>query len=212
MARQPKPSGQKLADKGKPVQSRLVSSREKRPHFLIVCEGQETEANYFKSFRLDVTVKVIGTGYNTETLVLRTKEIQEQAQREGRAYKDVWVVFDRDDFPSDDFNNAIEQARQAGFGVAYSNEAFELWYILHFDYLNSGVSRKQYKQMLSEKLKKTYQKNDPMMYWHLEKQQYIAIQNAETLLKSYQPECNPVNDNPCTTVHQLVMRLNEHLV
>lgn len=214
MPRRPKPSGRKLPDKGKPVQSRSVRSREKPPHFLIVCEGEETEVRYFESFKVDVNVQVIGTGFNTEALVAYTKKLQSQAAAEERPYKNVWVVFDRDSFPPDDFNNAIEQARKAGFCVAYSNEAFELWYILHYDFLNTGVTRSQYKKMLTQRLLKPYKKNDPTTYYHLQENgnQGFAIQNAIRLLNDYQPNHNPANDNPCTTVFELVMELNEHLV
>jgi hypothetical protein len=127
-------------------------------------------------------------------------------------YDRVWAVFDRDSFKASSFNSAIMKAKANGIECAWSNEAFELWYILHFDYMNTGVSRVQYKQMLSERLKKPYKKNDPTMYINLQKLQYIAIQNAETLYKFYQPQHNPTNDNPCTKVHELVMELNEHLV
>jgi hypothetical protein len=211
MTRTRKPSGKKLLDKGKPEQERPVNSRQKPPHFLIVCEGQVTETSYFKGFRLSVEVEVLGTGCNTEELVRFTQKKQEQARKEGRLYQDVWVVFDRDDFPPDDFNNAIEQARKAGIHVAYSNEAFELWYILHFDYMSSGVKRERYQEMLSNRLHKPYRKNDVMIYHLLENLQEIAIQHAENLLASYQPHTNPESDNPSTTVHQLVKKLNEYL-
>ena len=38
--------------------------------FLIVCEGEETEPNYFKAFRLSsARVWVHGLGFNTDSLV-----------------------------------------------------------------------------------------------------------------------------------------------
>jgi len=211
MPRKPKPSGRKLLDKGKPIQTRSINSREKSPSFLIVCEGEKTEPNYFKGFELNITVEVIGAGFNTETLVSHTQKIRTKAEKDKRPYSDIWVVFDRDSFPADDFQNAITKAQQAGFGVAYSNESFELWYILHFDYMSSGVPRTQYQQMLSERLNKPYKKNDLTLYARLKNQQHIAIQNAEKLHNSYEPNHNPVTDNPCTTVYQLVRKLNEHL-
>ncbi len=212
MPRQPKPSGRKLPDKGHVIQVRSIYSREKLPSFLIVCEGEKTEPHYFKGFKLNITVEVIGSGFNTEMLVSFTQEIKEKAEKDQQPYNDIWVVFDRDSFPPDDFQNAITKAQQSGFSVAYSNEAFELWYILHFDYMSSGVSRTQYEDMLTKRLKKPYKKNDPTMYMRLEKMQYIAIQNAEKLHNSYKPMHNPAKDNPCTTVYELVRKLNKYLV
>jgi len=218
MMRRRKPSGRKLPDKGQTIQNRPVDSRDKYPEFLIVCEGEKTEPNYFKGFRLNIKVTVIGSGFNTETLVTHTQELKKKAEAEKRPYKAIWVVFDKDEFPADDFNNAILKAKEAGFNVAYSNEAFELWYILHFDYMNNGVSRTQYEEMLSKRLGKPYKKNNPLMYLLLQKVrtqhigQHAAIQNAEKLLKFYNTKHNPANDNPCTTVHQLVLELNKHLI
>lgn len=102
MPRRPKPDGRKLPDKGKPIQSRSVNSREKPPSFLIVCEGEKTEPHYFMGFRLNVTVKVIGSGFNTETLISYTQEIKEKAEKDRQPYTDIWVVFDRDSFPAND--------------------------------------------------------------------------------------------------------------
>ena len=42
-------------------------------------------------------------------------------------------MFDKDDFSANDFNNAITIAESNNLGVAYSNQAFEYWIILHFD-------------------------------------------------------------------------------
>lgn len=64
----------------------------------------------------------------------------------------VWCVFDRDNFPAQNFNNAFEIARHNDINIAYSNEAFELWYFLHFDYCDSAMSRDQYQEKLSDLL------------------------------------------------------------
>ncbi|RME44684.1 MAG: RloB domain-containing protein [Caldilineae bacterium] len=211
MARKPKPSGRKLPDKGKPLlRQRPVNRRELRPRFLIVCEGEKTEPNYFRSFRVNAVVEVRGIGRNTLQLVEYARKLQNEANRKGQPYTQVWIVLDRDTFPAQDFNDAIRQAEKEGFGVAYSNEAFELWYVLHFEYLDSAISRRQYQKKLAGKLKRPYRKNDITLYRHLLPHQDTAIRNAQKLLASY-PTPNPARDNPCTTVHLLVQELNRHL-
>lgn len=48
----------------------------------------------------------------------------------------VWCVFDVDDFykkSKQKFNNAIENARKNGVRIAFFNECFELWILLHFE-------------------------------------------------------------------------------
>jgi hypothetical protein len=153
---------------------------------------------------------VEGLGMNTLSLVKATLKIIERVKKDGIQYDQVWCVFDKDDFQIQNFNNAIDLANQKNIKVAYSNEAFELWYLLHFNYYNSGVSRDQYKVMLSKLLKCPYKKNDTTMYQKLLDKQSTAISNAEKLLKTYYPG-NPGKDNPSTKVHHLVMELNKFL-
>jgi hypothetical protein len=187
---------------------RKVETRELRQIFLIVCEGAKTEPNYFRNFRVSTTVKEIqveGVGYNPSKLVQEAKELKAQGD-----YDQVWCVFDRDDWPKQDFNNAIANAERAGFKVAYSNEAFELWYVLHFEFLNTGLPRKDYIAKLDNLLKKKYKKNSDTIYEEIENLQPTAIKHAKNLLKQYNL-CNPESDNPSTTVHLLVEALNEFI-
>jgi len=126
-------------------------------------------------------------------------------------YAQVWCVFDRDSFPAERFNAALDLARRYGIRVAYSNEAFELWYLLHFHYHNSATSRQNYGEMLTARLGRPYKKNDPHLYEELIDLQPNAIRNAQKLLDYYSPAHNPERDNPSTTVHLLVQELNKHI-
>ena len=55
--------------------------------FLIVCEGEVTEPEYFNAFRLtSANVKAIGEGMNTISLVNEAIAIKEQEKRKGRSY------------------------------------------------------------------------------------------------------------------------------
>lgn len=187
---------------------RNVGSRgNDRDRILIVCEGEETERNYFEGFRLtNVTVK--GTGYNTESLVQKAIAIKRQAIRDKEKYDQVWSVFDRDSFSPEIFNNAFILARAHGIKIAYSNEAFELWYLLHFNYYDTGLSRDQYKAKLSHLLGHEYKKNSPSIFEEIIEHQDNAMKNAIRLLSQY-PNLNPENDNPSTSVHLLVEELRK---
>lgn len=62
----------------------------KKPSILIVCEGDNTEPSYFNQFRLSfATVKSVGEGYNTISLVERARQLSNQNK-----YDQVWCVFD----------------------------------------------------------------------------------------------------------------------
>jgi hypothetical protein len=109
-----------------------------------------TEPSYFHQFRLtSATIKAVGEGYNTVTLVQRAIELYNEGE-----YDQVWCVFDKDDFPAQDFNNAIQIAEASGMKIAYSNQAFEYWLILHFDDHQGGaMHRRQYCAKINEHLK-----------------------------------------------------------
>jgi hypothetical protein len=196
MARKRKPSGRDYP-------SRRVNIRDPLPRFLIVCEGEKTEPAYFDGFRVpSVTIEIVGLGKDPLTLV------EQALDRRGRGeYDQVWCVFDRDDVPADLFNQALLLAQRYRIKVAYSNQAFELWYLLHFHYVNTPLSRRDYGDRLSSQLGRPYQKDDPTLYRELLPVQAEALRNAERLLAQYNPR-NPALDDPSTTVHKLVQELN----
>jgi hypothetical protein len=188
---------------------RKVNTREVRTRFLIVCEGKKTEPNYFRSFRVNRDVVEIdikpGLGQQPSQLI----KIAENENIKGD-YDQVWCVFDRDNWTANDFNNAIISAKNKGFKVAYSNEAFELWYVLHFEFLNAGINRKDYVKKLNGALSKQYLKNSETIYDELLNKQDIAIKNAIKLLSQYQSPIPAIN-NSSTTVHLLVQELNKFI-
>jgi RloB-like protein len=188
---------------------RKVDTRNIRERFLIVCEGAKTEPNYFKSFRVNRTIfeaDIRGFGYNTLSLVNKAIELKAEDD-----YDQVWCVFDRDSFPAQIFNAAFDKAKREGIKIAYSNEAFELWYLLHFQYYDSAIKRKEYERMLTKLLGHKYEKNSENIYEELIDLQADAIRNAKRLHASYSPR-NPERDNPSTTVFELVEALNKFIV
>jgi hypothetical protein len=173
---------------------------------LIICEGEKTEPEYFKSFRITTReVEIVGLGKDPKTIV----EYANQRKKDGD-YDQVWCVFDKDDMKKGRFDTAMKKANAHDIKIAYSNEAFELWYLLHFEYLDSAITRKQYIKKLDKLLGVKYRKNDPDMYEKLLDKQDQAIKRSKKLLKQY-PDNNPFKNNPSTTVHQLVSVLNKYI-
>jgi hypothetical protein len=132
--------------KRSPKLERNEPEKAEKESILIVCEGKNTEPSYFNSFRLaSATIRATGDGKNTISLV---QEAQKLALKDD--YDQVWCVFDKDGFPNEHFNNAIYMAESQGFKVAYSNQAFEYWLILHFeDHQGSAMGRKEYCKKLN---------------------------------------------------------------
>ena len=214
MARKRKPSGRRKGG-SKGYRPRTILKRSPGERFLIVCEGEKTEPNYFNSFRLPglIYVHAEGFGVSPPQLVEVALEIKRNSSRNRghEPFDQIWCVFDRDDWTDSDFNNAIRQAENKGLKVAYSNQAFELWYLLHFHYYNFPMHRKDYENKLSELLGCPYSKNSSDMYDQLRSQQSMAVKNARHLLKLY-PNPQPASDNPSTTVHILVEELNQFML
>lgn len=178
---------------------------------LIVCEGEKTEPNYFRAFGLSsAKVRVEGCGANTLSLVKKAIDIRKKSKAHDEIFDQVWCVFDRDNFPPQNFNAAFDLAVKENIKIAYSNEAFELWYLLHFHYYDSAISRNENKMKLTQLLNHPYKKNSQSMHKELLDKQNAAVKNAEKLIKTYNPP-DPGNDNPSTTVHKLVLELNKHL-
>jgi hypothetical protein len=189
---------------------------------LIVCEGEKTEPNYFRAFdkirrgSIVYEIETGGGGINTIDVV------DEAIRLRGNAlipYDRVWAVFDRDSFPPVNFNNAIKKAEANGINCAWSNEAFEIWYLLHFHNRITAMSREEYRKAISDavndspknKSKKkdyVYAKNDPNN--HRTINQYGCQDDAIRWAQGLHEKCMGERyhkHNPCTLVYKLVLQL-----
>jgi len=147
-------------------------------------------------------------------LVREAIGLKRDAEKTGKPYNQVWVVFDRDNFPERNFREALRLCNKEKIGFAVSNEAFELWYLLHYDYVIAGLARSQYAEKLSDRMGKTYIKNDAGMYSRLKNRQNKAIERAKKLEKFHFEKLGRhdyYKANPVTTVYQLVETLNEYI-
>lgn len=141
------------------------STKVVKQSFLIVCEGENTEPDYFNEFKLSsAKVESIGEGMNTISLVNRAIQIKKEYLKKETKFDQYWVVFDKDDWTNSDFNTAIQLAESNGFSVAYSNQAFEYWFILHFNLHQGQVNRNTYEETLSNYLGFKYSKESAITY------------------------------------------------
>jgi hypothetical protein len=188
---------------------------------LIVCEGEKTEPNYFKSFDKNCNGTFIyeldlqGGGINTIGVVDKAIELRDKAHT---PYDRVWAVFDKDSFSNKNFNGAITKATANNIDCAWSNEAFELWFLLHFYDRSTGMHRTEYEKALTDavnssgKYPKTkkfkYKKNDAKIKDILDQcgSQKNAIKWAEALNQTYDNQ-KYSDQNPCTTVYKLVRQI-----
>ncbi|MDE5976926.1 MAG: RloB family protein [Turicibacter sp.] len=191
-----------------------------RNKFFIITNGEQTEYNYFtllKAKRSVYDVKVIFENADPLGLV-------QYAQRFVLEANQVWCVFDIDDTYKDKrLVPALKQAEENGIKVAYSNVAFEVWLISHFEKCKPTLQLKDYAHELDRLLKEngknlTYSKNDEKLLKTCFIPNYKkAMENAKILNQTYVKEHNAKYPNQrqpiwnwisSTTVYKLVEALN----
>jgi hypothetical protein len=126
--------------RGKPL-GRVGSTRPEQRRFLIYCEGEQTEDQYFKGLRnelraLPVTVCIGGAHGEPRSLVKAAVAHKERAPRSAAdrytAYDEVWCVVDVEaPRPHPSLDDALVLARRGGVRGAVTNPCFELWLLLH---------------------------------------------------------------------------------
>lgn len=212
------------------------AARKKREHefktpktnsFLIVTEGECTERLYFEGMqklilekvggKIDVkpVIDIHGKGRATEKLIEATDKIVKNA---AIFYQNIWVVFDKDE--NDDFDKAIEDGKSKGYNIAWSNQSFEYWLYLHFNYSDAALHRK----LWEDKLKKifvdnhlgngTYEKNYEDIYNTVNIYDGVntAINNAKRRMSGFdERRTKPSEYDPGTEVYKLVEQLKAYL-
>lgn len=224
----------------KDIDERPIRSRKYNDYFLIVCEDESTEPYYFGEFqklfdslfpeKRTVFLKAVGTGRNSLGVVEQAVEERDRLQNEADTHIDhVWAVFDKDSLDETEgnlerFNQAFLLAEKESIEVAYSNECFELWLLLHYQDVAADVplSRRDYiYPQLELAVNKGRTEDTKILYDHKHPShsfidaiiksgsQENAIQRAADLddyhVKHGHP---PVESNPNTHVYRLVRLLN----
>lgn len=197
--------------------------------FLIVTEGKRTEPLYFGGIKkliqdkiggiVDVVelpqIDIEGEGCATGKLIEKTEEIVSRAKI---IYQNIWVVFDKDDF--EDFDEAIKEGIEKGYNIAWSNQSFEYWIYLHFEYSDAALHRDDWNKKLDELFERyklgdnKYQKNYEDIYTMLESISGAdtAIKNAKRRMSEFREKTDiPSKYDPGTTVYRLVEELKKYL-
>lgn len=190
---------------------------------LIVCEGSKTEPNYFLSLKDHINQKevnriqleIVGGLGNTIGLFERARQIVSESVN---GYSNVWLVYDKDDFPADHFNEVEERCRNCSEsdGVTYhaiwSNQCIELWFLLHFMYLQADLHRNEYFPRLTESLGRhgAYAKNREDIFEILLPYLDDAIQNAMRLEEENQGK-TPTESAPGTKMHIMMQEFKQYL-
>jgi len=223
--------------------------------FIIYCEDDNSEPIYFRSLATErVKINAI---QNQKSGKLNLINAIGDCVREKRAFfsdnryqiieglqNHIWCVYDRDleseqfeEIPNKnnlDFDMAIQTASNAGLNIAWSNDAFELWILLHFEDvpLEAILHRNYIYERLTE-IFKTIEPRSPELdeitnHQHFyyknsfKRKEYFlkivlptltqrmpeAIERAKKLELHFADRGEPFHKrNPCTLVHHLVEKI-----
>lgn len=194
-------------------------------YHLIVTEGTDTEPAYFGSMKDIINstysdriqLGVYGAGDNTLSLFQKANQL---ASSSANGYKHVWIVYDTDDFPADHINKTAElcatkSTEETTYHAIWSNQCIELWFLLHFSFMQSDLHRNSYWPKLTEILASQglggYEKNRTDMYQILFPYMDTAIANALKLDKINAGKL-PSASAPGTKVYELVEKLKPYLI
>ena len=121
---------------------RRTNKRKINKRVLILCEGGETEPNYFKGLKRDkaqrnrlaaLRIEVYDSNKSTgRELVVEAKHLRKIAKHEKNPYDDIWVVIDKDGYTK--HPQTFDQASANRINIAFSSISFEFWILLHFNY------------------------------------------------------------------------------
>ena len=193
-------------------------------YHLIVTEGTGTEPLYFKAIKDAVESKYRGriyldiSGKGDNTLSLFNRAVAD-VEHSNIVYKHVWLVYDKDDFPAEHFDKTAKLCEAAGteetaYHAIWSNQCIELWFLLHFMFLQSDLHRNEYCPKITECLnaidKGKYTKNRADMFDILHPYMDDAIRNAKKLEKNNQGR-TPAKSSPGTQVYKLIEILKPYL-
>ncbi|WP_159477960.1 RloB family protein [Dyadobacter sp. 3J3] len=223
--------------------------------FIIFCEDEVSEPLYFRSFGSDrVKINEIP---NQRSKKLNLENAIQKCTEDGLMHFDgkrhkvldsidekIWCVYDRDLEHTDltqikkvndlQFDNAISLAEDAGIRVAWSNDCFELWILLHFEEVvnDQAFHRDFVYERLTEVFKAIPNQHEdlaritghPDFYYKnnfkkrydfltsvlplLKERRDVAIERSK-VLQAHFAQTNPAYHlrNPCTMVHELVLSI-----
>lgn len=193
--------------KRKNLSKRMYSS------VLIVCEGQNTEINYFKGLisrlgiQTNVDVKTTVRGSSPDNVLNSARKVY----CKNNDYDYVFCVFDKD--RHDKYQETLDALQTKAFQkykAANSVPCFEFWLLLHHKFTTAPCySSKDPVQKVINQLKEfapSYSKADSQDFSEYYELTDKAILNATKVLDEAN---NNGTDDPSTHIHELVILLKD---
>ena len=137
-------------------------------------------------------------------------------------YDYVWLVFDKDDFPADEFDLVERKCASASgpsctYHALWSNPCFEVWPLLHLRYTTAPMSAADCQRALSDGLARefgvAYSKSMDGLFALIASKRRDAVANVGRLLRHHEGIGNgkPSDMNPATRIADIFNELGPYL-
>jgi len=104
----------------------------------------------------------------------------------------IYIVFDKDDLSLQNLKDAKKEADRLGYKIGFSNEAFELWILLHFKLISTKHDRSKLQREISNQINGEYDKTDEQFIWLLiDNYLNAALKNADKFSNELTFDKNP---------------------
>jgi hypothetical protein len=192
-------------------------NRPRKTTILIVCEGRETEPNYFHRLRQEECVKkrfritvIRGKGGSRQQVARLAAESKDDAND---GYNEVWCVMDVE-HPEDldAMREALALLERNHIKPALSNPAFEVWFLAHFaktgrGFLHGDAVVAQLNKHWKQTFSVDYDKADGQIYRRLVNLLDQAMANAKWVREEHHSGKAVIEGNSSTDVDLLVGKL-----
>jgi hypothetical protein len=214
------------------TKKRKKKDKQKKYRIYIVCEGTNTEPNYFKEIAekpevfegFAITIYPSeeetnkGLDKQGESIKTDAKNLVKIASEASEDYDEVWAVFDKDGYTKHE--EAFENAQKLEKGekvvnIAFSSIAIEHWILLHYEQNKTAFNKSR--DVINYLSDRGYFVEDPkdentLIYSQLQEKTETAIQNAAWLRMEMETELEANHGkiyelNPYVTVDELVRKL-----
>ena len=149
--------------------SRRASQRKSNPSQIFIYTEGETEKIYFeklnqlKRTRERKRVNVRCTSKQGVDLFYWVRK-QYRKHDFKTSPIEIVIVLDKDDTEPSELEELKKLCDEEGYKLAFCNECFELWVLLHFRTVTSPLSRTQLKQEIEKETLKQYKKTDSKFF------------------------------------------------
>jgi len=193
---------------------RRGASRPRKTTVLIVCEGKETERNYFDRLKRDeptrrhfaITVKR-GKGGSRQRIAQFAVDRKNDIDAD---YDQVWCVMDVENPQAlDEMQEALDLLKAESISPALSNPAFEVWILAHFEktgaaFLTCDAVVTRLNKHWQQNFFADYDKADGRIYQRLASSTDQAISNAKWVREQHHTNDCIIHCNSATDVYRLV--------